>query len=79
MIIDSILDRKAGFTYNEEEELQYMYDMATLHSMDYLAAALDGGSDLDIKKALAKYVIENNYNIDIIDYIYSVKWLDKLA
>ncbi len=40
-----------------------------------IARALDSGTEAQIKKELSKYILDQDYNIDIITYIYSVEWL----
>ena len=41
---------------------------------DKIAAAMDGGTENDIKAAIAEY-ISGEYNPLIIAYVYSVNWL----
>lgn len=40
-----------------------------------IAEALDSGTEHDVKKALAQYIIDQEYNLDIITYILSVEWI----
>ena len=42
---------------------------------DYIAAAMDNGTECDVKKELCVYVLNNEYNPAICDYINSVNWL----
>ena len=74
MIIDLILDRQDGFGYSPKE----FYDEVSEYGEDgwEIARALDSGTEQDIKKALCDYVVDNDYNADICDYINSVKWLE---
>lgn len=46
------------------------------HYFDYILKALDEGSNKDIQNALAKYIIDGEYNPNIIDYINSKNWLE---
>jgi hypothetical protein len=74
MIIDKILDRRAGIVYNPKQ----FYNEMTMYGVDSgfaIASALDSGEEVDVKRALAIYIIENEYNLDIINYIYQVNWL----
>ena len=75
MIIDLILDRQDGFGYSPKE----FYDEVSEYDEDgwEIARALDSGTERDIKKALCDYVVNNDYNADICDYINSVKWLEE--
>lgn len=40
-----------------------------------ILTAMDGGSEEDVKRALCKYILENDYNPQICDYINQVEWL----
>ena len=74
MIIDVILDRRAGDEYTENE-MRRLY----VYAMDFkfwdLADALDSGDNKDIQRELCQYVSDQNYNPAIIDYINSVNWV----
>lgn len=73
MIIDKILDRKDGVEYNAKEFYDYCsYSCCTGLG---IAEALDSGENIDVQKELARYIIDNDYSVDIINYIYSVDWL----
>ena len=84
MIIDKILDRKDNEEYFGED-LYNSYDF--YHAMlnysglaggafDYISEAMDYGEEDDVKKALCRYIDENDYNEDIKAYINSRNWLD---
>ena len=78
MIIDLILDRKDGHEYKAKE----FYDnvMAYEEGTDYkISRALDGGTEKDVKKALCDYIINNDYNPKICNYINRVTWLEDEA
>lgn len=74
MIIDVILDRRAGDEYTTNE-MRRLY----VYAMDFkfwdLADALDNGDNEDIQRELCQYVSDQNYNPAIIDYINSVDWV----
>ena len=73
MIIDHILDRRDGDTYNPKQ----LYD----DCMDYgeighgIASAMDSGTESDVKIELIKYVLLNSYYHEICKYILEVDWL----
>ena len=91
MIIDLILDRKDGINkigYNNgrvitsekykpkafyNELMEYYNTMPEL--VEPIANAMDEGTEQKVKNELARYIIEQEYNLDIIAYINSVKWL----
>ena len=78
MIIDLILDRKGGSSYKAKE----FYDdvMAYEEGTDYeISRALDGGTEKDVRKALCDYIINNDYNPKICNYINKVTWLEDEA
>ena len=78
MIIDLILDRKGGSSYKAKE----FYDnvMAYEEGTDYkISRALDGGTEEDVRKALCDYIIRNDYNPKICNYINKVTWLEDEA
>lgn len=79
MIIDRILDRK-------DNEKFYGKDMYNAHDFYYdimcygkighnITRAMDVGTEKQVKQALCKYVIDNEYNPNICDYINSVNWI----
>jgi hypothetical protein len=73
MIIDLILDRKDGDEYKAKS---FYNDVVEYGSVGYgISRAMDGGTEKDVKKALCRYIIDNEYNVDICNYIMSVDWL----
>ena len=74
MIIDVILDRRAGDEYTTNE-MRRLY----VYAMDFkfwdLADALDNGDNEDIQRELCQYISDENYCSTIIDYINSVNWV----
>ena len=73
MIIDCILDRYDGAAY--DPKVFYHYCNGYSSYGDKIAAAMDGGTENDIKAAIAEY-ISGEYNPLIIAYVYSVNWLE---
>lgn len=73
MIIDCILDRYDGAAYDPKAFYHYCNGYSSYG--DKIAAAMDGGTENDIKAAIAEY-ISGEYNPLIIAYVYSVNWLD---
>jgi len=71
MIIDKILDRKGGGEYNA----RHFYNDMVTYGNDKIALALDCGDNKDVQKQLNLYIIENDYNSNIIEYINSVEWI----
>nr|DAK83856.1 MAG TPA: hypothetical protein [Caudoviricetes sp.] len=77
MIIDLILDRKDGKPYDPAE----FYRAVTCYRdtwpdiADPITAAMDYGTDADVKRALCDYVRANAYSPKICDYINYVAWL----
>ena len=51
------------------------------HVMEYgdvgwgITAAMDGGTEQDVKRELCKYIKDNKYNMELCEYINSVNWL----
>jgi len=75
MIIDRILDRMDGEEYTPKR----FYDAVRLYeNPEYtdISMAMDYGEEKDVKRALCEYVIFNEYNPAICDYINSVSWLE---
>lgn len=79
MIIDLILDRKECIEIKKVDA----YDPKTFYNdvMDYgeigfgILRALDSGNDEDVKQELYKYLVKQDYNLEIKKFIDSVKWL----
>jgi hypothetical protein len=77
MIIDIILDRKDGaINYVPATHLKAIYDYATDAHMSDIAAAVDGGTEDDVKAALMCYISACGYPLDLLDYIAKVRWTD---
>ena len=78
MIIDRILDRRDDerdgiFAYNPKEF--YLDILGYGRVGDGITRAMDFGEESDVKKALCRYIIDNEYNPEICVYIHSVNWL----
>lgn len=75
MIIDVILDRREGaIHYDAATHLKAIYDYATDAHMSDIAAAVDGGTEDDVKAALMRYITACGYPLELLDYIASVRW-----
>lgn len=86
MIIDIILDRREGaVNYVPATHLKAIYDYATFFHMNNLAAAVDGGTEDDVKAALMDYVISGGCNpdihhhnfLDLCLFIKAVRWTEE--
>lgn len=86
MIIDLILDRKEGknrivkngklYTTNEYNAKRFYNEVMSYGQIGWeIAEAMDSGDNKDVQKALAHYIVDNNYNPDIIKYIQANKWI----
>jgi hypothetical protein len=80
MIIDLILDRRDGFSYDAREFYFDVRDyensgMAPTTGKDCISLAMDEGTDQDVKRALCAYIRNGGYNPAICDYINSVNWI----
>lgn len=83
MIIDLILDRKddieGGYTdaYNPHDF--YMECMGYNSIFDGIAdgitRAMDSGTEEQVKNELCLYILKNEYNPKICEFINSVNWL----
>ena len=73
MIIDRILDRYDGDAYSPKAFYNYCNGLS--YYGDKIAAAMDGGTENDVRAAIAEY-ISGEYNPLIIAYVYSVNWLE---
>lgn len=78
MMIDLILDRR------EDEKFGIPYDAAMFYrdAMHYgeishgITAAMDYGEEEDVRRELCEYILRNNYNPAICEYVNSRKWLE---
>lgn len=84
MIIDSILDRKnneqhGDFNYDPRKFYHYVNQWAAYGMKDAIriAHAMDELEEIDVKDALCLYIIHNEYNLQLIDYVMGRVWLTK--
>ena len=75
MIVDLILDRRDFEQYNAREF--YFACMRYGTTGAEITAAMDYGTEDDVRKALCNYIDENDYNPDIKAYINSRKWINE--
>ncbi len=77
MIIDLILDRQDGETYNAKSFYNSCIEYSTIFNglADDITRAMDCGTEEDVKKALCDYIIRQEYNLKIIEFINSKNWL----
>lgn len=73
MIIDLILDRKDGVNYNAHDF--YMDVMGYGEIGEDITRAMDFGTESDVRRELCNYVVRNEYNPAICNYINSTSWL----
>ena len=85
MIIDLILDRKdneeaTGYdTYDPYEFYREVMSYESIFEMPRdISAALDYGTEDDVRKALCDYIDREQYNSDIKDYVNSKMWLEPI-
>ena len=79
MVIDFILDRKAGSPYKAEDF--YRYAMAESECFDGLfdglTRAMDYGEEEDVRRELNAYIKNQGYDAEsLCEYVDSVKWLE---
>lgn len=80
MIIDRILDRKDNEQYDGYDSYnakQFYLDVLEYGRIgDQITEAMDYGDEKDVKSALCRYIIDNDYNPEICTFICSKNWLD---
>lgn len=72
MIVDLILERRAGAPYTKQTIAQ-IYEYCDVFGFSAISAALDAKNEKAMKEALCAY-IEGEYNPDIKAYVRSVDW-----
>jgi len=76
MIIDLILDRKAGDPYDPQLFADEVRDYAEVFpDLSPIIEAIGTQCEQRVKHELCAYVLENDYAPEICDYINSVTWL----
>lgn len=78
MIIDEILDRKGGRRFVADVFKRYVLKESVYFGFKYFSEAYSKSSDTDreyfVKRAIIKYIVENGYNINIINFVLAVDW-----
>ena len=77
MIIDLILDRRAGVSYDPVMFAFEVNDYADIFPelARPILEAMSTKVEQCVKLALCSYVLESGYNPEICDYINAVSWL----
>ena len=74
MIVDLILDRREGKKYKASEFYRGCFVYGDIGTD--ITAAMDYGSEKDVKDALKQYIEDQEYNQDIKSFIDAVDWLE---
>ena len=80
MIIDVILDRRDDMKrgIDDYNARRFYTDCMWYGNVgDGITRAMDCGTEHDVKRELIRYIIDNNYSLDVIDFILSVWWIDR--
>lgn len=80
MVVDLILDRRDDMKHGKDSYKPHDFYFGCLaygNISNGIVQAMDEGTEHDIKRELIKYIIENDYSLDIIDFILSVWWIDQ--
>ena len=72
-MIDKILDRKDGVHYQAKKFYNDISEYGNIS--DNITQAMDEGENIDVIDCLCTYIIENDYNLDICDYIKNQHWI----
>lgn len=73
MIVDLILDRRDGKKYKASEFYRGCYAYGYVGTD--ITAAMDYGTEKDVKDALKQYIEDQEYNPEIMFFIDAVDWL----
>ena len=73
MIIDLILDRKDGEAYSPREFYNAVMEYGKVGHL--ITEMMDEGTELEVKAALCRYIVDNGYDNKICEYIISVNWI----
>jgi hypothetical protein len=73
MVIDLILERKSGAPYSASQF--YREACAYGEIAGEITHAMDTGINKEIQKALCFYVLGNDYNLEICEYVNAEDWL----
>ena len=76
MIIDLILDRRAGVPFDSVDFAFQVNDYKEIfpEQAQPILEALSTKCEQRVKHALCAYVLDNGYNPEICDFINSVSW-----
>ena len=66
---------KDGFVWNYDPREFYYCVLGYEKVGNEITAAMDYGTEKDVKQALCNYIDKQNYNPEIKNYINSVNWL----
>lgn len=76
MIVDAILDRKDGCSYNPMQFGVYVASEEKIFNLGCgIEDAIEEADEEELKAALCRYIENNGYNPKIKDYIHSVEWM----
>lgn len=77
MIIDLIVDRQYGEGYNPKKFYNEVMECNSIfdNSFDYILKAMDTKNEDNVKRALCKYIIEQDYNLELMHFILSTTWI----
>lgn len=75
MISDYILSRYEKGIYDLQSFHNYLKNCCVIGNPDEILAAIDSKDEAEVKASLCRYLIDNEYNPRIIDYVLSVNWL----
>ena len=78
MIIDEILDRKDGMKFVAAEFKRYVLKESVYFGFKYFSEAYNMPNDVSreyfVKRSIIKYIVENGYDINIINFVLAVDW-----
>lgn len=75
MVIDEILDRRAGCPYNPKSFYNYCTGYNSPASIK-IAKAMDYGTEEDVKRTIHEYLNEADYNFpEFHKFVNSVNWI----
>lgn len=75
MIVDIILDRRAGSDYSPLHILRYTDRRVYGDCFQYIQDAFLDEDNNNVQLALCRYIDDQGYNPNIKQYIWSVDWL----
>ena len=82
MIIDLILDRKDYIKIDKVDTYDpkaFYHDVVQYGEVGFgITRAMDTGTEIEVKRSLYQYLVDQDYNPDIKKFIDSVEWLPKI-